>query len=100
MQSAVLLLAAAGAASAQLITTSEPSLTDIEAAAATVVPSSPVSNVQGLAFKNFYQIWLENIVSTFCHGEQLETRKINASRTIPMLPMTATRSTWPPRVLP
>ncbi|KUL88482.1 hypothetical protein ZTR_05432 [Talaromyces verruculosus] len=61
MQSAVLLLAAAGAASAQLITTSEPPLSDIKAAAATAVPSSPVSNVQGLAFKNFYQIWLENI---------------------------------------
>lgn len=63
MQSAVLLLAAAGAASAQLITTSEPPLADIQAAAATAVPSSPVSDVQGIAFKNFYQIWLENVVS-------------------------------------
>lgn len=64
MQSAVLLLAAAGAAVAQLATTSEPALSDIHAAAATVVPSSPTSNVEGLAFKRFYQVWLENIVST------------------------------------
>ncbi|KAF5016925.1 hypothetical protein F66182_11236, partial [Fusarium sp. NRRL 66182] len=61
MQSAILLLAAAGAASAQLATVSEPAISAINAAAATAVPSSPVSNVQGLAFKNFYQVWLENI---------------------------------------
>ena len=65
MQSAVLLLAVAGAASAQLATTKEPSLSDIKAAAATAVPSSPVSNVEGVAFKHFYQVWLENIVSQF-----------------------------------
>ena len=62
MQSAILLLAAAGAASAQLATVSEPAISAINAAAATAVPSSPFSNVQGLAFKNFYQVWLENIV--------------------------------------
>ncbi|EED16668.1 acid phosphatase PHOa [Talaromyces stipitatus ATCC 10500] len=61
MQSALLLLAAAGAAVAQLATVKEPSRADIAAAAATVVPSSPVSNVEGLAFKRFYQVWLENI---------------------------------------
>lgn len=61
MQSAVLLLAAAGAAVAQLATTSEPALSDIQAAAATVVPSSPKSDVEGVAFKRFYQVWLENI---------------------------------------
>lgn len=78
MQSAVLLLAAAGAASAQLITTSEPPLSDIKAAAATAVPSSPVSNVQGLAFKNFYQIWLENIVSIYSAERSKENKLIVA----------------------
>lgn len=62
MQSAILLLASAGAAVAQLATTSEPSLSQIQQAAATVVPSSPTSNVNGVAFKQFYQVWLENIV--------------------------------------
>lgn len=64
MQSALLLLTAAGAAVAQLATTSEPSLSQIEAAAATVVPSTSTSNVEGLAFKRFYQVWMENVVST------------------------------------
>lgn len=99
MQSAVLLLAAAGAASAQLITTSEPALSDIKAAAATAVPSSPVSNVQGLAFKNFYQVWLENIVR-FDFELERSTNKADWDRTTAMLPMTATSSTWPPRVSP
>ncbi|OKL59394.1 Acid phosphatase [Talaromyces atroroseus] len=61
MQSTLLLLTAAGAAVAQLATTSEPSLSQIEQAAATVVPSSPVSDVEGLAFKRFYQVWMENV---------------------------------------
>ena len=33
------------------------------AAAATASTSSETSNVQGAAFNNFYQIWLENTVS-------------------------------------
>ncbi|KAJ5683404.1 hypothetical protein N7462_006569 [Penicillium macrosclerotiorum] len=53
---ALLTLAAAGT-----ITTSEPSLQDINAAAATTLPYSPTSNVKGLAFDRFYQIWLENV---------------------------------------
>jgi len=40
-----------------------PSLAEVEAAAATVVPYSPVSNVKGLAFDKFHQIWFENQVS-------------------------------------
>ncbi|KAL3486349.1 acid phosphatase [Aspergillus germanicus] len=36
------------------------SLPEIAAAAATAVPESPVSNVQGLAFDRFYQLWMEN----------------------------------------
>lgn len=63
MQSVLVLLATAGAAVAQLATTSEPSLSQIEQAAATVMPTSPTSNVAGKAFDRFYQVWLENIVS-------------------------------------
>lgn len=44
---------------------SMPSLAEIEKAAATVVPYSPVSNVKGLAFDRFHQIWFENQVSKF-----------------------------------
>ncbi|KAL2821225.1 acid phosphatase [Aspergillus granulosus] len=39
---------------------SGPSLSEIEAAAATTLPESPVSNVHGLAFNRFYQLWMEN----------------------------------------
>lgn len=48
---------------AQTITTTEPALAAIEAAAATTLPYSPVSNVKGLAFDRFIQVWLENVVS-------------------------------------
>ena len=47
---------------AQVTNVSEPSLSSIEKDAATIKPYSPVSNVQGLAFNRFFQIWLENIV--------------------------------------
>ncbi|KAJ5757290.1 phosphoesterase-domain-containing protein [Penicillium nucicola] len=33
---------------------------EIEASAAKTVPESPVSNVKGLAFDRFYQLWMEN----------------------------------------
>ncbi|RAK99066.1 acid phosphatase PHOa [Aspergillus ibericus CBS 121593] len=55
------LLAAASVAYAQIANVSEPSLATIKENAATIKPYSPVSNVQGLAFNRFYQIWLENI---------------------------------------
>lgn len=45
------------------VSTIEPSLSAIEAAAATATPLSPVSHVKGLAFDRFYQVWLENVVS-------------------------------------
>lgn len=61
MNSALLLLAGAGAAVAQLATVSEQPLASVEAAAATAVPSSPVSNVEGVAFKRFFQVWMENV---------------------------------------
>lgn len=58
----VTILLAAILARAKVATTSEPSLSDIKAAAATARPESPTSNVKGLAFDRFYQVWLENIV--------------------------------------
>ncbi|KAI2788023.1 Acid phosphatase [Penicillium oxalicum] len=51
-------------ARALVATISEPSLSQIGAAAATVLPESPVSNVKGLSFDRFYQIWLENTAYT------------------------------------
>ncbi|KAL2871095.1 acid phosphatase PHOa [Aspergillus lucknowensis] len=46
---------------AQIATTTEPSPSDIAASAATTEPYSPVSNVEGLAFNRFFQVWFENI---------------------------------------
>jgi len=63
MKGAVALLAAAVLARAQVATTSEPAFAQITAVAATTRPESPISNVKGLAFDRFYQVWLENIVS-------------------------------------
>ncbi|KIW13110.1 hypothetical protein PV08_08297 [Exophiala spinifera] len=40
--------------------TVEPSVAAIQSAAAAVKPLSPTSNVKGLAFDRFYQVWLEN----------------------------------------
>lgn len=37
-----------------------PTTAEVEAAAATVVPLSPTSNVKGLAFNRFVNIWFEN----------------------------------------
>ncbi|KAE8135618.1 phosphoesterase family-domain-containing protein [Aspergillus pseudotamarii] len=61
MKSFLASLFAASLAYAQTATESEPSLSDIEKAAATTEPYSPVSNVTGLAFDRFFQVWLENI---------------------------------------
>jgi acid phosphatase len=57
------MLALVGVTAAASITTSEPALAAIQAAQATTLPSSPTSDVQGVAFNRFYQIWLENTVS-------------------------------------
>jgi acid phosphatase len=63
MQSSLsVLLAALTMTAAQTITTSEPALPAIEAAAATTLPYSPVSNYSGIAFDRFIQVWLENVV--------------------------------------
>ncbi|KAJ5586951.1 Acid phosphatase [Penicillium hispanicum] len=58
----VTLLAAAAVAHAGVATTSEPAMTQIKAAQATSLPEIATSNVKGLAFDRFYQVWLENIV--------------------------------------
>lgn len=55
-------MGAAALATAQTATTSEPAVADIRAAAATTKPEVTTSDVKGLAFDRFYQVWLENIV--------------------------------------
>jgi acid phosphatase len=55
------LLVTASLAYAQTATEKEPSLSAIESAAASIQPYSPVSNVEGVAFNRFFQVWLENI---------------------------------------
>ncbi|RHZ66374.1 acid phosphatase PHOa [Aspergillus thermomutatus] len=55
------LLATASLAYGQTATEKEPSLSAIESAAASIQPYSPVSNVEGVAFNRFFQVWLENI---------------------------------------
>jgi hypothetical protein len=57
------MLAAASMAVAQTIQTSEPTIPEIQAAAATTLPLSPTSNIKGVAFDRFIQVWLENTVS-------------------------------------
>lgn len=60
--SLVTVLGAVASTVAQTATTTEPSLSDIAASAATIEPYSPVSNVEGLAFQRIFQVWFENIV--------------------------------------
>jgi hypothetical protein len=74
-QSLAVVLASAGLAAAQLATTSEPPLSAIQAAQATTVPLSPKSNVKGVAFQHFYQVWLENTVSDQSNFYSLPTFK-------------------------
>lgn len=73
-QSLAVVLGAAGLAAAQLATTSEPALSQIQAAQATTVPLAPKSSVKGVAFQQFYQVWLENTVSCppYLNGDLLE----------------------------
>lgn len=56
-QSLACLASALAVASASL---EYPTTAEVEAAAATVQPLSPTSNVQGLAFNRFVNIWFEN----------------------------------------
>lgn len=61
--SLVALLGGLSLASAQ--SSHNPSSEDIAKARGTVKPHSPVSNVQGLSFNRFVNIWLENTVRSF-----------------------------------
>jgi hypothetical protein len=63
--------------------TIEPTLTQILATQATAPALSPVSNVKGVAFDRFIQIWLENTVSS-------ESRKLelNIELILTHIPMT------------
>lgn len=56
------LLVTAAVALAGLTTVSEPELSDIKKAQATTLPEVTTSNVKGLVFDRFFQVWLENIV--------------------------------------
>jgi acid phosphatase len=49
-------------AAATTTTEETPTQAEIDAARATALPYSPVSNVKGLAFDRFVNIWLENTV--------------------------------------
>ncbi|KAJ5929168.1 hypothetical protein N7454_007016 [Penicillium verhagenii] len=57
----IFLLAAATLALAGVATVSEPDKSDILKAQATTLPEFSTSNVKGLVFDRFYQVWLENI---------------------------------------
>ncbi|KAI9375714.1 phosphoesterase family-domain-containing protein [Aspergillus egyptiacus] len=46
---------------ARVETPTQTPLSDIAASAATIEPYSPVSNVEGLSFNRFFQVWFENI---------------------------------------
>ncbi|KAJ5646200.1 Acid phosphatase [Penicillium lividum] len=61
MKTVAALLSMAAMARALVATTSEPALSQIKAAMATTLPESPVSNVKGVAFDRFYQVWMENV---------------------------------------
>lgn len=54
-------------ASAKTITEEQPTEAEIQAARASVLPYSPVSNVKGKAFDRFVNIWIENTVSSSLH---------------------------------
>lgn len=56
------LLSGLALGAAKTITEQNPSQAEIDAARASVLPHSPVSNVKGLAFDRFAQIWIENTV--------------------------------------
>ncbi|KAJ5746457.1 hypothetical protein N7520_011639 [Penicillium odoratum] len=55
------LLATVSLALASVATTSEPAMSDFMKAQATILPAAPISDVKGLVFDHFYQVWLENI---------------------------------------
>jgi acid phosphatase len=68
------LLATASLTYAQTATEKEPSLSAIESAAASIKPYSPVSNVEGVAFNRFFQVWLENIVCDYLINQKISVQ--------------------------
>jgi acid phosphatase len=54
-------------AAAETSTVEYPTAAEIAVAKASVLPYSPVSNVKGLAFDRFVDIWIENTVSGLIH---------------------------------
>ena len=88
---ALSLLAYAARGSSQTIQGTEPSLDEIKSSADTIQPSSPVSNVSGLAFDRFYQVWLENIVRVPFVGLQVGA---DFYRIMMMRQPTRTNSGW------
>ncbi|KAL2001672.1 hypothetical protein VTN02DRAFT_1425 [Thermoascus thermophilus] len=62
-------LTAVGMACTATADVANPSIEEIRAAAATTRPLSPVSNVKGLAFDRFIQVWLENIDYSAAAGD-------------------------------
>jgi acid phosphatase len=61
------LLALIGALALVAASDEHPTQAEIDAAREKVLPYSPVSNVKGLAFNRFVNIWLENTVSCPLH---------------------------------
>ena len=79
------LVGALALTSAKTTTVEYPTEAEIEAAAATVLPYSPVSNVKGLAFDRFFQIWIENTVSHLWIDVRM-VANLGSARTIKPLP--------------
>ncbi|KIX93022.1 uncharacterized protein Z520_11295 [Fonsecaea multimorphosa CBS 102226] len=76
MMKSIALLVAAGSLAAATpygtpppVSTVEPSLSQIQQSAATAKSLSPKSNVKGVGFNRFYQIWLENIDYSAAAGD-------------------------------
>jgi hypothetical protein len=50
--------------------TYEPSISAIMAAQATIMPEAPTSDVKGVAFNRFFNLWLENVDANVCSCRQ------------------------------
>lgn len=61
-QTLLVFVGALALAVAKTTTEKTPTQAEIDAARDTVLPYSPVSNIKGLAFNRFVNIWLENTV--------------------------------------
>ncbi|KAJ5198539.1 Phosphate-repressible acid phosphatase [Penicillium cinerascens] len=59
-KSLAVFIGALALAAAETTTVEYPTDAEVEEAASTVVPLSPTSNVRGLAFDRFVQVWIEN----------------------------------------